>query len=164
MRKSIGSIAALFICTMMCSAAACAGEGQTELQAETVAETAAETEKEEPMISITVKVGENSYEACLYDNESARALSEVFPMTLSMSELNGNEKYHYLAGPLPTNAESIGAIHAGDLMLFGSDCLVLFYENFTTSYRYTRIGYLENPEGLSGVLGSGTASVSFEMR
>ena len=50
-------------------------------------------------------------------------------------------------------------IHAGDLKLYGSSCLVLFYETFSTSYRYTSLGYVENPEGLAEVLGTGSAHV-----
>lgn len=46
-------------------------------------------------------------------------------------------------------------------MLYGSDCLVLFYEDFQTPYSYTRIGYLEETDGLSDALGSGSARVSF---
>ena len=47
-----------------------------------------------------------------------------------MSELNGNEKYFYLESALPTVSEQVEEIHAGDLMLYGDDCLVLFYQSF----------------------------------
>lgn len=116
----------------------------------------------ENMIAITVRIGTESYPAWLYDNESSRALASWFPMTISMAELNGNEKYHYLSQSLPTNTETIGNIHTGDLMLYGSDCLVLFYEDFRTSYRYTRLGYLENPSGLAEALGHGNVNITFE--
>ena len=116
------------------------------------------------MIAITVKVGNTSYPAWLYDNESGRTLVSRFPMTISMGELNGNEKYYYLPQDLPTNTEAIGNIHSGDLMLFGSDCLVLFYEDFRTSYRYTKLGYLEDPSGLAAALGHGNVNVTLEAR
>ena len=79
-----------------------------------------------------------------------------------MNELNGNEKYHYLSSSLPTAAYQPGTIHAGDLMLYGNNCVVLFYETFNTSYSYTRIGAIDNPSGLASALGSGDVSVRFE--
>jgi hypothetical protein len=79
-----------------------------------------------------------------------------------MNELNGNEKYHYLSSSLPTAAYQPGTIHAGDLMLYGNNCVVLFYETFNTSYSYTRLGAIDNPSGLAAALGSGDVSVRFE--
>ena len=78
-----------------------------------------------------------------------------------MNELNGNEKYLYLSTSLPTAAYQPGTIHAGDLMLYGNNCVVLFYETFYTSYSYTRIGAIDNPSGLASALGSSDVSVRF---
>ena len=59
------------------------------------------------------------------------------------------------------NASHCDAIAAGDLMLYGSDCLVLFY-GAAGGYSYTRIGRLVSTDGLSDALGSGEATVTFE--
>lgn len=75
-----------------------------------------------------------------------------------MKELNGNEKYHYLSKSLPTNFENIGTIHAGDIMLYGDDCLVIFYESFNTSYHYNKIGHIDY-ENLRDLLGDGNVTV-----
>ena len=45
-------------------------------------------------------------------------------------------------------------------MLYGTDCLVIFYESFSTSYSYTRIGKIDNPDGLENVLGPGSIQIS----
>ena len=112
-------------------------------------------------VAVTVTVGDTAYAATLEDNETVRALAGRFPLTLEMRELNGNEKYFYLNEPLPAAAQRVGQIRAGDLMLFGSDCVVLFYENFATSYTYTPIGRIDDPAGLAEALGRGSAEVAF---
>lgn len=124
-----------------------------------------ETEAEENnMVQVTIQVGEREFEADLLANASTESLVSRLPMTVTMGEMNGNEKYYYLPNALPTNVQSIGTIHTGDIMLFGSDCLVLFYEDFRTSYRYTRLGRISDPSGLAEALGAGSVSVTFRLR
>lgn len=112
-------------------------------------------------LSIMVTIGEEVFGATLLDSEAARALGARLPLTLEMSDLNGNEKYFYLDESLPAASESPGQIYAGDLMLYGSDCLVLFYETFSSGYSYTRLGGIDNPAGLAAALGSGGVTVTF---
>lgn len=113
-------------------------------------------------MKIRIIVGETVLNATLFDHETARALAAWLPMTLEMSELNGNEKYHYLLGSLPTDERVPEKICAGDLMLFGDRCLVLFYRDLTTLYRYTPLGHVDDPAGLAGLLGSGDIRVTLE--
>ena len=110
---------------------------------------------------ISIEVNGQTFSATLADNDTARAFAARLPMTLDMRELNGNEKYFYLDEPLPAAAQRVGQIRAGDLMLFGSDCVVLFYESFATSYTDTPIGRIDDPAGLADALGSGSAEVFF---
>ena len=121
----------------------------------------AASETRETMIQVTIQVEDKAFEALLFDHDAARALAQQLPMTVNMKELNGNEKYYDLPAPLPESAERIGELHAGDLMLFGSDCLVLFYEDFDTEYRYTRLGAVQDPSGLAQALGRGDVTVTF---
>ena len=108
-----------------------------------------------------ITMGEYQFTVALEDNAAAAALKECLPLTLDMSELNGNEKYNYLPFRLPTNASNPGQIHAGDLMLYGSDCLVLFYKSFSTGYSYTPIGRIDDPDGLADAVGRGGVQVTF---
>lgn len=111
--------------------------------------------------TITVTAGDASFTAVLYDNETAQAFYDMLPLTLDMSELNGNEKYFYLDEPLEGDAHSPGTINSGDIKLYGSDCIVLFYETFSSGYSYTDIGKIDDPEGLAQALGGGSVSVTF---
>ncbi|WP_274950139.1 cyclophilin-like fold protein [Bacteroides cutis] len=113
--------------------------------------------------NITVRVGDYSFSVTLEDNATARAFTALLPMTVTMNEMNGNEKYHYLSENLPTDSYRPGTIRNGDLMLYGSSCVVLFYETFSSSYSYTHIGRLDKPSGLASVLGRGNVNVTFEI-
>lgn len=65
-----------------------------------------------------------------------------------MNKLNGNEIYYYLDQDLPTNSYQSHNIETGDIMLFGSSCLVIFYESLRTNFSYSRIGKISTPDGL----------------
>ena len=112
--------------------------------------------------TMTLKIGNSPFTATLADNATAQAFAAMLPMNLSMSELNNNEKYVYLDQSLPAQASSPGTIQTGDIMLYGSSCVVLFYKTFSTSYSYTRIGRVDNPDGLASAVGSGSVTVLFE--
>lgn len=109
---------------------------------------------------IRVTVGEHSFEADLRDNAAAEAFWDKLPLTLSMNELNGNEKYCYGVS-LPSEPEYYDKIEPGELMLYGSNCIVLFYGK-AGGYSYTRIGKLTSAEGLAEAVGSGAVSVTFD--
>lgn len=114
--------------------------------------------------NLKIIVGSASFNATLENNAAATAFKALLPMTINMSELNGNEKYFYLSGNLPTASSNPGTIRTGDLMLYGGSCLVLFYETFSTSYSYTRLGHVNNPSGLASALGSSSVNVTFELQ
>jgi hypothetical protein len=106
-------------------------------------------------------VGERRFAITLTNNAAARAFAAQLPLTLDMSELNGNEKHGELPKALPASASRPGTIRHGDLMLYGSDTLVVFYLTFNSSYSYTRLGRVDDPDGLSGALGPRSVQVVF---
>jgi hypothetical protein len=106
-------------------------------------------------------VGEHRFAITLADNAAARAFAAQLPLTLDMSELNGNEKHAELPRALPADAHRPGTIRAGDLMLYGSDTLGVFYLTFSSSYSYTRLGRIDDPDALSQALGPRDARVVF---
>lgn len=112
---------------------------------------------------VTITVGKATYTLKLDDTETALAFKNLLPATFAMQELNGNEKFVYLDSSLPTDPTAVESIQAGDLMLYGNNCLVLFYESFATSYSYTRIGHISDISGLAETLGSGNISAVFSI-
>ena len=106
-------------------------------------------------------VGERRFAITLADNEAARAFAALLPLTLDMPDLNGNEKHVKLPKALPPNASSPGTIRNGDLMLWGSDTLVVFYLTFKSPYSYTRLGRVDDPAALPEVLGQGKVRIAF---
>lgn len=115
------------------------------------------------MPKLNIKVGSKNFKITLYNNAAVQSLINQMPMTLNMNDLNKNEKYFYLPNDLPSESEKIDNINTGDFMLYGSDCIVLFYKDFPTSYNYTKLGYIENTLELAAALGENNIQVIFSI-
>ena len=113
---------------------------------------------------ITIRIGDKSFAATLADNATATAFKKLLPLSVTMTELNGNEKLFRLPGTLPARASTPSSIQTGDLMLYGVSTLVLFYKSFPTTYSYTTIGRIDDPAGLEAAVGSGSVAVTFHLK
>jgi hypothetical protein len=113
---------------------------------------------------LKITVGTNVFTATLSSNATVTAFKTRLPLTIQMKELNGNEKFFDLPDNLPANASNPGTIQAGDLRLYGSNTLVLFYKTFSTSYPYTPMGRIDDVSGLAAALGSGEVRVTFTLQ
>lgn len=116
------------------------------------------------MQNIIITIGNKKYEAILYDNSTTKELIKKFPITITMSDLNGNEKYYNFSKSFSTSSENVASINKGDIMLFGDNCLVIFYKSFSTRYRYTKLGYIKNLEDLENSLGKGDIEITFILK
>lgn len=47
-------------------------------------------------------------------------------------------------------------------MLYRNNCLVFFYKSFKTSYSYTPIGKITNPDAFAKALGEGNVKTTME--
>ena len=116
--------------------------------------------KEIAMDKVYIDINNKKLEIDLENNSTVSALVQMLPLNLSMSDLNSNEKYVYLNESLPTNTYSPKHIETGDVMLFGDNCLVIFYESFNTSYSYSKIGHINNLPSLD----DGNISISIDVK
>lgn len=98
--------------------------------------------------NMIVIINDKEYKVDLEDNETVKNFLNILPKEFNMSELNGNEKYVYMDESFPTNSSNPKHINAGDIMLYGDNCLVIFYKSFDTNYSYTKIGHISNLEDL----------------
>ena len=105
-------------------------------------------EKRDHMKEVNITINHKDYKLELEENETVNDFLKQLPLSISMSELNGNEKYVYLDQSLSTNPTKPKTITQGDVMLFGDDCFVIFYKSFETSYSYTKIGHIKDLDDL----------------
>jgi len=113
---------------------------------------------------IVITIGSKEFMATLYDNLTAKAFIESLPVNFKMKDLNNNEKYFNLSKNLPTETTKVKSIHSGDLMLWQSNTIVLFYKDFNTTYSYSKIGKIEDPAGLAKAVGAEDIEISFRKK
>lgn len=113
-------------------------------------------------MKLKIIVGNKEFGATLNAGEAAGALIEMLPLDITMNEHNGNEKYYDLPHRMPGRAADVGRVEAGDLMIWSSRTLVLFYAGARTSYSYIRLGRIDDPSGLREAVGRGSIRVRFE--
>ena len=156
------SRAAILLSSVMTTSACPAGEperGGLLAAASRAASVAVPSERQESRLWMSI--GQRRFPITLADTAAARAFATQLPLTLRMEELNGNEKHATLPKALPVTASRPGTLHNGDLMLYGTDTLVVFYVTFDSPYSYTRIGRLDDPAGLPRAVGSSEVQVRF---
>ena len=104
--------------------------------------------------SYYIKIGEKTFPFTLKNTTAANELKTKLPLKIQMTNFNGNEVYYSFSDSFTTNTKSVGTINTGDIYLYQSNTLVLFYKTFTTTYSYTELGSLTNSEGLAEAIGS----------
>lgn len=109
--------------------------------------------------TVQLTANNQTFDIQLENNATAQKFFELLPLNMTMQDHLSNEKFAELPTPLPTNDSVIGNIQAGDVLLFQGDTLVVFYENHSSRYRYTRIGKVTNPANLKNTLGSASVDV-----
>lgn len=107
--------------------------------AEAVQKETGETEKQEETVMIKLTVGSSEIFAILEDNPTAAELKELLksgPITMEAYNYGGFEKVCSLGESLTANNVQV-TTQAGDIMLYNSDKIVIFYGS--NSWAYTSL-------------------------
>jgi hypothetical protein len=159
--RSARSLRAISVLGLLSSLLILGGSGETLAAPSAISTHAATATVQSEESRMWMTVGERRFAITLADTEAARAFTAMLPLTIDMPDLNSNEKHAKLPKALPTSTIRPGTIHNGDLMLYGSQTLVVFYLTFDSIYSYTRLGRIDDPADLAQVLGRGTARITF---
>ena len=114
-------------------------------------------------MNMKVQVGDAVFSATLEENEAAASFVEMMrenPVSIQMSDYSGFEKVGSLGTSLPAS-NSQTTTHAGDIVLYNGNQIVIFYG--PNSWSYTRLGHVDDLTGWEEALGSGDVTVTFSL-
>ena len=119
--------------------------------------------EENAVMNMKVQVGDTIFSATLEENVAVSALVEMMresPVVLQMSDYSGFEKVGPLGTSLPAD-NSQTTTHAGDIVLYNGNQIVIFYGS--NSWSYTRLGHIDDLTGWEEALGNGDVTVTFPL-
>lgn len=114
-------------------------------------------------MKMNVQIGSAVFTATLEDNEAVYELVEMMkeePVSISMSDYSGFEKVGSLGRSLTTEDEQT-TTSAGDIVLYNSSQIVMFYGS--NSWSYTRLGKIDDLSGFREALGNGNITAVFSL-
>ena len=116
---------------------------------------------ENAVMNMKVQVGDTIFSATLEENVAVSALVDMMresPVVLQMSDYSGFEKVGPLGTSLPADNNQT-TTHAGDIVLYNGNQIVIFYGS--NSWSYTRLGHIDDLTGWEEALGNGDVTVTF---
>ena len=120
-------------------------------------------EEENAVMNMKVQVGDTIFSATLEENVAVSALVDMMresPVVLQMSDYSGFEKVGPLGTSLPADNNQT-TTHAGDIVLYNGNQIVIFYGS--NSWSYTRLGHIDDLTGWEEALGNGDVMVTFSL-
>lgn len=135
---------------------------ETESAEEAVSSSDAETDDVEETFTMRMKINDTEVNVAWENNDSVKALAELAsaePVTIQMNAYGGFEQVGPVGTSLPSHDTSIRT-KAGDIMLYTSDHMVIFYGS--NSWSYTRLGRITDKSAseLRDLLGGSGVTVT----
>ncbi len=122
------------------------------------------SDTEEDMVKkMTLQIGNSSFTATLENNPAVDAFVEMMnnsPIIIQMNDYSGFEKVGSLGTNLPADDKQT-TTHAGDIVLYNGNQIVIFYGS--NAWSYTRLGKIDDLSGWEDALGSGDITVTFSL-
>lgn len=119
--------------------------------------------QEDTEMELLIEVGGSTFTAALEDNEAVTALVEMLkdePIVIEMDDYSGFEKVGSLGTSLPASNSQM-TTQGGDIVLYNSDQIVMFYGS--NSWSYTKLAEVDDLTGWEDALGSGSVTVTFSI-
>ena len=136
----------------------------SDIQQENTKQNEIDFSAEEDIVKkMTLQIGNSSFTATLEHNAAVDAFVEMMrdaPVSISMSDYSGFEKVGSLGTSLPADDRQT-TTHAGDIVLYNGNQIVIFYGS--NSWSYTRLGTIDDLSGWEDALGSGDVMVTFSL-
>ena len=122
-------------------------------------------EDSEDSNEMKLKIGDTEVEVQWEDNESVSALKEMVesePLVIQLSMYGGNEQVGSIGSTLPS-IDTNTTTEAGDIVLYNSSNIVIFYGSNT--WDYTRLGKItdKSEEEMTELLSNGDVTITISM-
>lgn len=154
---------------------ACAGNPLSQTNEDTPAEYTAEaatkrstksSSKKKKSVKLTMKIGDTPVKVKWNNNSSVKALKKLAKkktLKIKMSMYGGFEQVGSIGKTLPSHDRDT-TTEAGDIVLYSSDQIVVFYGSNT--WAYTRLGHItdKTDEELAELLSNGDVTITISAR
>lgn len=122
-------------------------------------------EESEDSKEMKFKIGDTEVEVQWEDNESVSALKDMVesePLVIQLSMYGGNEQVGSIGSTLPSS-DTNNTTEAGDIVLYNSSNIVIFYGSNT--WDYTRLGKItdKSEEEMTELLSNGDVTITISM-
>ena len=115
-------------------------------------------------MKLTLKIDDTEVYVIWADNDSVRALKNLAKdgLTINMSKYGGFEQVGSIGSTLPS-ADTRITTNPGDIVLYSSNQIVLFYDSNT--WYYIKIGHINlSKNELTDLLGDDDVSITLSVR